>query len=169
MTVAKPPVRPAVVTVTEAAELADVARSTINRKIKAGGLSREPGGGIQVAELERVFGTLGLPGESLGAADAMAHAPEHDGALLHAAPAHVEHGIPSWLLEQLSRLQGQNEMLLAQLAQKDTALQSAAEAHREELTRMLGRLDRLLPAPADAGEPVAATPPDAGFWRRLFG
>ena len=165
MTVAEPPIRSAIVTVTEAAELADVARSTINRKIKAGELSREPGGGVQVAELERVFGALRLSG---AAADDAEHAPEHGGAPLHAAPAHVEHGIPRWLVEQLTRLQDQNEMLLEQLAQKDTALQSATEAHREEVTRMLGRLDRLLPAPIDLGEPDATGTSNAGFWRRLF-
>lgn len=47
-------------------------------------------------------------------------------------------------------------------------LQSATQAHREELTRMLGRLDRLLPAPIDSGEPTAAATPSAGFSRRLF-
>jgi hypothetical protein len=46
----------------EAARLAQVARSTIQRKVKRGELSaiRRPDGayGIEVAELERVFGTL---------------------------------------------------------------------------------------------------------------
>ena len=54
---------PAVLSVRAAASLANVSRSTIQRAAASGRLSREPGGGIQVVELERVFGPLTMPVE----------------------------------------------------------------------------------------------------------
>jgi hypothetical protein len=52
-----------VVTVTEAAKLAGVSRTTVYEKIKAGELSKGPSG-IDTAELLRVFGELKQPDQS---------------------------------------------------------------------------------------------------------
>ena len=155
----------AVVTVSQGARLAGVARSTVNRKIKAGELSRAQGGGVQIVELERVFGKLKTPEE------VEAEEMEQGGATGQSAPADAPvqsgAGTPRWLIEQMERLQDQNDVLLERLAEKDEVLREAeARADRKEETwmRQIDKLTHLLPAP----EPVAPTPAKQGWLERFF-
>jgi len=156
--VAEPPVQ-AIISISEGARLAGVARSTVNRKIKAGELSRAQGGGVQVAELERVFGKL------RDLSELEREEVEQGGASGHSAPSSAA-GVPRWLVDQLERLQDQNDALLKRLAEKDRVLQEAEERaeRREQVWRtQLDKVTMLLPPP-----PAMPEPPRI-FWSRMFG
>jgi len=160
--VAESPVQ-AIISISEGAKLAGVARSTVNRKIKAGELSRAQGGGVQIAELERVFGKLQDPSklerEEVEQGGALGHFAPSD------APSHAT-DVPRWLVDQLERLQDQNDALLERLAEKDRVLQEAEERaeRREQVWRtQLDKVTMLLPPP-----PATPEPPRS-FWSRMFG
>ena len=131
-------------TITEAAKAAGVARSTIYDRVKAGELSRGAHGKIDTAELLRVFGPLAAAPD---AADPAAAEPES----AHAA----------WLRELVDRQAAIIERQGADLREAE------ARAERREATwaRQLDRLTALLPAPTSV-EPAPASP--RRLWRLLF-
>jgi len=135
--------------VTEAAEIAGVSRTTIYDRLKSGDLSKTPDG-IDPAELLRVFGEL-----KAGSVDRSSGDP------LPASPEMIR-----WLRELVDQQR-------ATIERKDALLQEAEEKAAEErqraderLQNVLSQLDRttaLLPAPDPSPEPPR------GFWSKLFG
>lgn len=150
-------------TVTEAAEAAGVARSTLYRAIEAGEITRTPDKRIDVAELVRVYGELRhLPGEEGAAATTSGDTSPETTAATAAAGVSTRADEAAWLRSLVDRQQ-------ATIEQQARELREAEErAERREAT-WLKQLDalttKLLPAPL---QPEAPEPP-RGVFRRLFG
>ena len=138
-------------TVEAVVQRSGVARSTIYDRVKAGELTRLPGGKIDTAELLRVFGELHGPPES-----------GDDGDVAAAADAST-----AWLQELADRQLDQIERLTATVDRQAAELREAeARAERREAT-WLKQLDalttKLLPAPEPTPEPPRS------FLRRVLG
>ena len=147
-------------TVTEAAEAAGVARSTLYRAIEAGEITRTADKRIDVAELVRVYPDLRVPGEG-DAAAGPADASMSEGAAAVAAGARADEA--AWLRDLVDRQQ-------ATIERQARELHEAAErAERREATwlRQLDRMTALLPAPTPV--PEAEPEPPRGFWQRVLG
>jgi len=142
-------------TVTEAAHAAGVARSTIYDRVNAGELTRTPDKRIDVTDLLRLYPSLNMPGE--GDPSEPQNEPE-------SAPAGSD---SAWLKElvesqarTIERLHGQLETAATDLRESD-----ARAERREQVWRsQVDRLTAMLPAPANS-EPELPR----GFWSRLFG
>ena len=150
-------------TVTEAAEAAGVARSTLYRAIEAGEITRTPDKRIDVAELVRVYGELRhLPGEEGAAATTSGDTSPETAAAAAAASTRADEA--AWLRSLVDRQQ-------ATIEQQARELREAEErAERREAT-WLKQLDALTtkPLPASATLQPEAPEPSRGIFRRLFG
>ena len=149
-------------TVTEAAEAAGIARSTLYRAIEAGEITRTPDKRIDVADLVRVYGELRhLPGEEDTVMATSDETPsETTAAAAAAAAASTRADEAAWLRSLVDRQQATIERQARELREAEE------RAERREATwlRQLDALTtKLLPAP----EPTRKEHP--GFWSRLIG
>lgn len=153
-------------TVTDAAASAGVARSTLYRAIEAGEISRTSDKRIDVAELMRVYGELRhLPSEE----DASAAVSVDETSEIVAADAGARADEAVWLRSLVDRQQATIEQQARELREGAVRLHEAEErAERREAT-WLKQLDalttKLLPAPIQPDAPE----PSRGIFRRLFG
>lgn len=148
-------------TVTDAAAAAGVARSTLYRAIEAGEISRTPDKRIDVTELVRVYGELQhLPsGEDAPAAVSVDETSE-----IVAADADARAGEAAWLRSLVDRQQATIEQQARELREGATRLHEAEERAERRETTWLKQIDalttKLLPAPEST--------PERGFWSRLL-
>ena len=146
-------------TVTEAAEAAGVARSTLYRAIESGELTRAPDKRIDVAELVRVYGELRhVPGEEGEGGDTVATSAD---ATPEAAAAAVDAGAradeAAWLRSLVDRQQATIEAQARELRESE----ERAATERRGLLAQLDCMTLLLPAPESE--------PPRGFLRRVLG
>jgi len=155
--------------ITAAARAAGVSRTTIYDRINDGDLSRKPGGGIDPAELVRVFGELKSDGAEPADTSTVSSSVQLDNA------EHLEmHTIENerWLRELVNQQQEEiaerNHELRQLRREKEEAVREAeARAERREATwqRQIDMLTGLLPAPA---EPAPEPEKKRGFFERVF-
>jgi helix-turn-helix protein len=138
------------VNISQAAHMAGVSRPTIHKKIKAGELSADKANGqtfIDVAELERVFGTLMPPGT-----------PKPNRQDLHVDIPQVV----TILQSEIERLQRELEVLRQERDSEKRTREREEEAHHTERERLYGIIEKqtlLLPMPKEP-------PEKKGWWRR---
>ena len=155
-------------TITEAAEAAGVARSTLYRAIESGEITRRPDKRIDVADLIRVYGELRMP-EAEGQGGEGAGEPTADGAAAVPGTPTASPELVSWLQSIVDQQQATIARKDAELERRAAELREAEERAANERRGLLAQLDRtvaLLPAPV---EPDPEPPASRGFWRRVLG
>ena len=157
---------PVLLTITEAAEAAGVARSTLYRAIEAGEITRRSDKKIDTADLLRVYGELRVPGGE-GQGGNAAGEPVSDEKIA-ATPAGLATSpeLVTWLRELVDQQQATIARKDAELEQRSVELREAEERAAAERQGLLAQLDRttaLLPAP------VEAPAPSRSLWSKVFG
>jgi Helix-turn-helix domain len=128
------------VNISQAARMAGVSRPTIHKKINEGALSAEKANGqtfIDVSELERVFGTLRLPGP-----------PTPTRQDLHLETPQVI----SLLQSHIERLERELDTMREETERERRAREREEEAHRAERWRLYGIIEKQalqLPLPTE--------------------
>jgi predicted transcriptional regulator len=117
----------AIVTITEASRLTGKSTATLHRHIKAGKLSKTPGGKLDTAELLRVYGAF------KGADTSRSYQSDN------AMSAH-ESNREAWLMDQVEQLQAQ--------------LKELKQEHLERERRLMALLEHKI---SDASEPAAGS------------
>ena len=154
-------------TITEAAEAAGVARSTLYRAIEAGEITRRPDKRIDVADLIRVYGELRVPEED-EAAGGVGDPSVKTSSSTSVDSTSTSPELFAWLREPIDQQQATIARKDAELERRAAELRGAEERAAEERRSLLAQLDRtvaLLPPPSV--EP--ATPAPRRFWRRFIG
>jgi len=162
----------AIVTITEAAALADVSRGTLYNRLNEGTLSRSDDG-VDTSELLRVFGPLKGQAESPAAShadvtdtviDAPVDVTERPADALMPPLASVDAQLTAALMAQLEAVERERtwlrELVDAERAQVADKERKLAERDRQ-IASLTERVVALLPAPESA--------PRRGFWGKVFG
>ena len=159
--------------ITAAAKAAGVSRTTIYERINDGDLSRAAGGGIDTAELIRVFGELKSDGAESTSNKTATSSDVQLNTAEHAEMNAVEN--ERWLRElvdqQRAEISARNRELQELRQEKNEAVREAeARAERREATwqRQIDMLTGLLPAPAEP-EPTPMPKQKRTFFDRVFG